>query len=239
MTPSLIKKAFTATGIWPPDPTPVLKKFTPATPEVSSSDEDSTSPISESDWLKIYSLIRQISKGERSRQVRRLQKTLHRLVVENKLLRDEIRGLIEELRSRGKKRKSYPLKHQENIDTPPHRGPVFWSPRKIRQARERWVEEQQRLDQEKLRKAKIKDLREQARLYKLKVTQEKRAAREAAKERRMKEKAEKAAERDRKKAERDAKKLSNSPKTVSARPQKPQIIAIVSVKSVLRMLQLL
>ena len=60
-------------------------------------------------------------------------------------------------------------------------------------------------------------MREQARLYKLKVTQEKRAAREAAKEVRMKEKAEKEAERARRKLNNNIKPLSNSPKTVSAR----------------------
>ncbi|KAI1669108.1 hypothetical protein L13192_06567 [Pyrenophora tritici-repentis] len=205
MTPELIKKAFTATGICPPDPTPVLKKFKPATPKVSSSDEDSTSPLSELDWVKIYSLIRHISRGERSRVVRRLNKTLHQLVVENRLLRNEIKGLTEELCRRGERQKSYPLKRRERLDTP-HGGAVFWSPRKLRQAREQWAEKQQKRDQEKLQKTRISELREQARLYKLKVTQEKRAAREAAKEVRMKEKAEKEAERARKKLNNNTKK---------------------------------
>ena len=49
MTPKLIKKAFTATGIYLPDLTPVLEKFKLATLEVSSSDEDSILPLSELD----------------------------------------------------------------------------------------------------------------------------------------------------------------------------------------------
>ncbi|KAI1507231.1 Tc5 transposase DNA-binding domain containing protein [Pyrenophora tritici-repentis] len=204
--PELIKKAFTATGIWPPNPVRVLKRFTCTTPEVVDEDEESTEPIDGSDWRRIYSLVVKVAKGERrSREVKRLRRTIHHLATQNTLLYKEVRGLLDRLSRKAHQQKSYPLKLQKNKDNY-HGGAIFWSPRKIREAKERRIQIEQQRDREALQKAEMKELRDQARLYKLRLAQEKRAEREAARERRMKEKAEKEAERARKKADRDSKK---------------------------------
>ncbi|KAF7577040.1 hypothetical protein PtrM4_012800 [Pyrenophora tritici-repentis] len=71
---------------------------------------------------------------------------------------------------------------------------------------ERRVVEEREKDELQLQKARRLELKEQARLYKLQVAQEKRVERERLKEVREKEKAEKMAERAREKAARDSQK---------------------------------
>ena len=201
-----IQKSFTATGIWPPDPTPILKRFSRDTPELSSSDESSTSVLSGSDWLKIKSLIRQTTRDKRSKEVKKLNRSLHHISTQNELLRHEIKGLKNALVTKKKQNKqSHPLDLQNNQDNY-HRGAVFWSPRKLRQAKERRVEQDREKDQLQLQKARRSELREQTRLDKLRVTQEKRVEREKKKAAKEKEQAKKTAERARKKADRDSKK---------------------------------
>ena len=132
-----IQKSFSATWIWPPDPTPILKRFSRNTPEVSSSDESSTSVLSGSDWLKIKSLIRKASKDESSKEVKKLNRSLHHISAQNEILRHEIKGLKNALVTKEKqKKKSHPLDLQNSQDNY-HRGAVFWSLRKLRQAKER------------------------------------------------------------------------------------------------------
>ncbi|KAF7574024.1 hypothetical protein PtrM4_056470 [Pyrenophora tritici-repentis] len=182
-----------ATGIWPPDPTPILKRFNRNTPEVSSSDESSASVLSGSDWRKIKALVNQTAADRTSKEVKKLHRSLHHISTQNELLRHEIKGLKEALNL------------QTNQDGY-HGGAVFWSPRKLRQARERRVVEEREKDELQLQKARRLELKEQARLYKLQVAQEKRVERERLKEVREKEKAEKMAERAREKAARDSQK---------------------------------
>jgi len=127
-----IQKSFTATGIWPPDPTPILKRFSRDTPEISSSDESSTSVLSGSDWIKIKSLIRETTKDERSKETKKLNRSLHHISIQNEILRHEIQGLKDALMTKKKqKKKSHPLDLQTDQDTY-HGGAVFWSPRKLR-----------------------------------------------------------------------------------------------------------
>ncbi|EDU43489.1 conserved hypothetical protein [Pyrenophora tritici-repentis Pt-1C-BFP] len=195
-----------ATGIWPPDPTPILKRFNRNTPKVSSSDESSASVLSGSDWRKIKALVNQTAADRTSKEVKKLHRSLYHISTQNELLRHEMKGLKEALSTKKKqKKKSYPLDLQTNQDGY-HGGAVFWSPRKLRQARERRVVEEREKDETQLQKARRLELKEQARLYKLQVAQEKRVERERLREVREKEKAEKMAERAREKAARDSQK---------------------------------
>lgn len=75
------------------------------------------------------------------------------------------------------KKKSHPLCLQENQDEY-HGGVFFCSPRKLRQAKERRAIEERKKDELQLRKAERSQLKEQARLYKLQVAQEKGVERE-------------------------------------------------------------
>ncbi|KAL7772999.1 hypothetical protein CFE70_002963 [Pyrenophora teres f. teres 0-1] len=115
------------------------------------------------------------------------------------ILRHEIKGLKNALVAKKKQqKKSYPLDLQNNEDE--YGGAVFWSPRKLRQAKERKAAEDNERSQLQLQKAEISKSKEQARLSKLQAAQDKRVEREKKKEAREKEKAEKAADRDSKNA---------------------------------------
>jgi hypothetical protein len=201
-TPTNVKKAFEATGIYPPNRDVILKRFIQ---EASSSDESSTSVLSGEDWLKIKSLISQTARDESSKEAKKLRRTLHHISVQNELLHYEIQGLKEALLVKKKhKKKSHTLQLNRQEDY--HGGAVFWSPRKVRQARDDNVVRQQEKQQQQLQKAEISQLREQARLYKLQQAQERRVERERAKEAREKEKAAKVAEKEAQKRARDAEK---------------------------------
>ena len=201
-----IQKSFTATGIWPPDPSPILKRFNRNTPEISSSDESSSSVLSGSDWLKIKSLIQETTSNKRSKEVKKLNRSLHHISVEVDILRHENMGLKEALSTKKEKRKkSHPLHLRENQGEY-HGGAVFCSPRKLRQAKERRAIEEREKDELRLQKAQRSQLKKQVRLYKLQVAQEKRVERERLKEVREKEKAEQVAERARQKADHDSRK---------------------------------
>jgi hypothetical protein len=151
-------------------------------------------------------LIRNTVKEEGSKEVKKLKRTIHHLSAQNDLLHYEIKGVKNALLTKKKQeKKSYTLDLQQREEEY-HEGAVFWSPRKVREARHRETVKEREKDELQLQKVQRAELKEQARLYKLQVDEEKRVEREAAKAAREKEKADKAAERDRKNAARDAEK---------------------------------
>lgn len=186
----------------------VLRSF--EVTEASMSQESSTSCYSGEDWLKVQSLIRSAVKDERSKESRKLGRSLHHLSVQNELLHHEMKGLKEALTTKKKHKKKHkkkqqvlPLQQREEY----HGGAVFWSPSKMREAefRQRVMEREEK--EEQLKKAEMKELKQSNKLYKEKLEQEKRVAREALKIEREKakaEKAEQAAERARQRAARTA-----------------------------------
>jgi len=132
-----IQKSFLATGIWPPNLTPILKRFSRNTPKVLSSDKSLTLVLSGLDWLKIKSLIRKVLKDKSSKEVKKLNRSLYHISAQNEILRHKIKGLKNALVTKEKqKKKSHPLDLQNSQDNY-HRGAVFWSLRKLRQAKER------------------------------------------------------------------------------------------------------
>ena len=193
-----ILKSFKATGISPCNPEVILKRFTETTPDKQGSRESSTSVLSGSDWRKLDRLVRSVVEDQSSKNAQKLSHSLHHISVQNELLRCEINGLKEALLAKEKhKKKSKPLDLQQRQEY--HGGAVFWSPRKVREARVRQCVKEQEDKEQKLQKAKTAESRKAAKQYKEKIAEEKRMAREAAKVAREKERAEKAAERAREK----------------------------------------
>jgi len=75
-------------------------------------------------------------KDESSKEARRLSRSLYHILVQNQLLHYEIQGLKEALVVKKKHKKhSKPLNLQQRQEY--HGGSVFWSPRKVREARVR------------------------------------------------------------------------------------------------------
>jgi hypothetical protein len=121
------------------------------------------------------------------KEVKQLIRSLHHFQVQNSLLEQENQGLRESLGIKEKRQK-----HGRTMElvqeSEQNGGAVLWSPRKLREAGERKEQREQVEEQEKLYKADIKKLKANNALYKKKIAEEKRVAKEIAKEEREKEK---------------------------------------------------
>ncbi|KAI1683457.1 DUF4670 multi-domain protein [Pyrenophora tritici-repentis] len=142
-------------------------------------------------------------------EARKLRLSVHHLSVQYELLKHKNEGLKEALQHKKKHRKKgKALNLQQRQEY--HGGSVFWSPRKLREARAREAVRERDETEEKLQKLRSKKQREEARLQRQDELEERRVERQRLKEMRELERAEKAAERARQK-ERDAAKAIQLP----------------------------
>ncbi|KAF2823132.1 hypothetical protein CC86DRAFT_265830, partial [Ophiobolus disseminans] len=126
-------------------------------------------------------------------RAQKLSQAFHSISVQKTLLEQEARGLKEALineRQRRKRGKALPLEAPEEYQG----GAVFWSPRKVKEARDRLQHQEAEEKQQQLQKAEAARLREVRRQAKAQAKQVRREARAEARIVREKEKAEKAAE---------------------------------------------
>lgn len=191
MIEKTIVKSVEATGISPPNPSVIVDRFTNTTPTRQESPESSTSTLSGDDWIRLERAVRSAVKGQSSKDAQRLSRSLHHIAVQNQLLRYELEGLEEALVvKKNQEKPTEPLVLQQRQE---YRGrSVVWSPRKVREARLRQSLKEREQKEQQLQKAETAGLKKAAQLYKLKIAEEKRVARQVAKVAREKEKAEKA-----------------------------------------------
>jgi hypothetical protein len=150
-------------------------------------------------------LVRSAVRDNAIQDARKLSASLHHLQVENKLLHDENEGLIEALKVKKKhKKKSKVLDLQQREEY--HGGAIFWSPRKLREAHTRHSLKEQDERERKFQKLQDRAGREAAAIYKQKVAEEKRVAREAAKRERERVRAERAEQVAERRRQREAQK---------------------------------
>lgn len=219
-TEKTILKSFEATGIWPIDPKVVLERFTKTTLDEQESRESSASRLSESDWRKMRELIRVAIKEGAEDEAKKLSLRLHRLQVQNELLRYENEGLKESLVTKKKHDKhSKPLDLQQREEY--HGGAVFWSPGRVREARTRQTIKEREEKEEQHQKSQRKEQQRLEKERKEREKQEKREGREAAKAVKEKEKADLTAERERKKQENNANKASQTSHLGKRKASKP------------------
>jgi hypothetical protein len=86
---STILSSFRATGISPPDPDPILDRFT----QGEESGNSSSSGLSDHDWRKMDRLIQLAVKDQGSQDTKKLRQSLHHLSVQNELLKHEMDGI--------------------------------------------------------------------------------------------------------------------------------------------------
>jgi len=200
--PPLIQKSFEVTGIYPPNPDVVLKKFAK---EASDSDSGN-SVLSGSDWLKLKSIVRREVKDQNSKDVKKLQRSLHHIAAQNTLLHDEIKGLKRSLLIKERRKKqSFTLELDEDHEY--HGGAVLWSPRSVQRARDRRASQQQQAELEKLQKAKQAEIKKAARDCEAQLKAVKRVERERRAEEKRKEEAEKLAKKQHRELINNTKKL--------------------------------
>jgi type IV secretory pathway VirB10-like protein len=145
--------------------------------------------------------------------VKRLRQVIHSNSVQNTVLKDEIVKLREALvNERTRRKRGKPLLLQKPKED--YGGAVFWSPRKVKEARDGQQLQEREQEEPQHQKAETNMLREEARQAKLREKDMRRQARAAARLVREKEKAEKAAEQaSRAAARRTAKRLQQTLKT--------------------------
>ena len=148
-------------------------------------------------------IVKRQVKDESNKEVQQLIEAIHALSARIELLAHQNQGLQECILHQKKHlKRGKPLDLQQRKEY--HGGSVFWSPRKVREARvRRTVVEREKVEQQ-LQKSQTDELRRANKLYNEKIAQQKREARETAKAVREKAKAEKAAEKEHQQQARDA-----------------------------------
>jgi hypothetical protein len=171
-----ILKAFEATGPSPFNPEVILKRFHQPAQSGQSSDSDS-SALNASNWREIERLLRQVVADRSDPQAQKLSRAFHRISVQKSLLIHEAQGLRQALinkRTRRKQGKALPLRADEEY----HSRAIFYSPEKVKDARDRLhqqelEEEQQRL--QKVGKARDRENQRQAKAHNIRVRRKARA----------------------------------------------------------------
>jgi hypothetical protein len=193
-TTETILKSFEATGIWPMEPEVILKRFERESSREQGEGEAGPSALKASDWRHMERLVRSAVRDTTAEDSKLLSQTLHSLAAQNELLHHENKGLREALTvKRRHKKRGKPLDLQQREEY--HGGAVFWSPRKLREARAREAVVQHQEHEEQLAKANRKELQAAAKLLREQEAEERRVARERAKVVRDRMKAEQAAAR--------------------------------------------
>ena len=209
-----ILSAFAATGISPLNPTVILSRFSDVPKQLlrPSLSGSASSRFSASDWQRVERLLQKYSGDNDPQLVEKLRAALHQMSVENTLLKIEnkhLRAALGNEKKRRKRGKALLLEPPEDY----HGGAVFWSPTKIQQARDRQM--QKDLDEVELQHQKSEAIkqREQQKIAKAELMEERRLQRFEAKQLREQKAAEKAAAREENKLARQLKRqLQNDTK---------------------------
>jgi transcriptional regulator with XRE-family HTH domain len=210
-----ISKAFEATGIHPLNRDRILNRFAPKPAEDTTT---ASTPLQHPPGTDSRTILRQFDRvvgDKQSAEVRALRHVIHHLAIDNELLRDENKGLIESLsikKRQDKKSKALDLVKPTLDDWG---GARWYSPRSFAEARHRERILQDTQHQEKLEKARIKELKKANKLYNNKIAEQKRVAAAQAKEVRDRERAEeRAAINARKEQRRKDKEARNAQNTI-------------------------
>ncbi|KAF1357495.1 hypothetical protein EJ07DRAFT_128008, partial [Lizonia empirigonia] len=206
-----------ATGIFPPNASVILDKFTTTTPERAATPPHQTAPaavIGEPPWLKAKTLLRAAVVENDEAAGRELMQYIHHLSVQNQLLEHQLQGAKEALSEKGKmkgKQKVLPL-YAHTLEW--HGGARWWSPsskaeadareaayeayaaeQEAAKATERELKKTKKLlkdkrdEQARVRRAREKDAREKARIQERKEIDARKAERARLMEQKDREKA--------------------------------------------------
>jgi hypothetical protein len=135
MTQDNILKSFQATGVWPMDADVILQRFNN---RISEQDKDSKlGQHGDGDsWRELRKIFDAAVADKAKVEAQRLEASLRSLQTKNELLHHENDGLTRALEAKKKhKTKSKTMDLQQRKEY--HGGTVFWSPRKLREARAR------------------------------------------------------------------------------------------------------
>jgi hypothetical protein len=181
-------------GLSPFDPEVILKRLNTRQPTPGSSSDSDSSALSASDWRKIRQLVNRAVADRDQKKISKLNQTIHQISVQKSLLEHEVQGLRQALaneRLRRRRGKALPLDQGEEY----HGGAIFWSPRKVKEARDRLQQQELEEEQQQLQKADRARIRENQKQAKAQAIEAGRKARAEARISRQAEKAREAADR--------------------------------------------
>jgi hypothetical protein len=159
-----VRKSFETTGIIPMNAEVVLKRFNKQ-PSGQENNLRITAEGNQSSWRELHHLLDNAVKDGGGKSQEAVSSALHSLQVKNELLHHENKGLRNALTTKKKhKKKSNTMDLQQRKEY--QSSAVFWSPRKVREARVREGVKQQEAEEEKLQKSCCKELKAAAALYK-------------------------------------------------------------------------
>jgi hypothetical protein len=154
-----ILKAFEATGLSPFNSEVIVKRFNI---DSSSSSDSESSALSASNWRKTEGLLRQVLKDRGDNRAQKLSQAFHQISTQKTLLEHEVKPLRKALINEKMRRKrGKPLLLEEPEEY--HGGAVFWSPRKVKEARDRRQLKEREEEQLQHQKAEANRHREEAR----------------------------------------------------------------------------
>jgi hypothetical protein len=162
LSASNIESAWKSVGLWPWNPEIVLTRFTKEEDQRPSSSESLHSILWAEDWRKIERLVEQVISDVYDQNSKKLSSTMHYLSTENILLKLRCEGLENALQNKQKKRKrGKPL--ISDFRAPEDGYAVFYSPKRIQQARDLQIEKEKAIqlakpskEEEKLRRQREK-----------------------------------------------------------------------------------
>jgi hypothetical protein len=184
-------KSFESTGIWPMEKDVILKRFRSWTPD--EADQPKSSPVlADEDWRRMRTLVEDVVREGEEKSAKKITLSLHHLQVQNDLLLHENEAYVRlSPQKRSTRRRAIDLQQRQEF----HSRAVFWSPRKVNEARFRERIRKREEEEELSQKANNKHMREQAALWTKNQKEDRRVERERLKVKREREKERKAAER--------------------------------------------
>ncbi|RMZ66343.1 pogo transposable [Pyrenophora seminiperda CCB06] len=224
-----ILSSFRATGVAPPNANVVLQRFKTTTLEQDKGLQVRKHGDGDT-WKQLRNLFDVVAKDIPKVEAKQLSSSLHSLQVQNELLHHENKGLRTALSTKHKhKKKSKPLDLQQRKEY--HGGAVFWSPRKVREARARDAVKQREAEAEKLQKTEARELKAAATLYNKKRAEEAKAERQRTTEARKREREVKAQERAAARAQKQQEKEAATAQKLSQQANKGKRTASQSATS--------
>ncbi|KAI9034731.1 uncharacterized protein KD926_006352 [Aspergillus affinis] len=185
-----IASSWKSVGVWPLNPDIVLSRFNRNDDNRPSSSESSRSVLSAEDWRKIERLLKHAVVDLYDQNAKKLSSTMHHLSTENIILKLRCQGLEEALQLEKKKRqRGKPLLFE--LRAPEDGFAVFYSPKKIQQARDLQAEKDEALQLAKASREEERLRKQQEKKNKRLLIEERKRIRASNKEIRLREAEEK------------------------------------------------
>jgi hypothetical protein len=143
------------------DPEFILQRFTEKKDSRSSTSESSRSTLQAEDWRKIERLLNRVVADTYDKNTKKLSSTMHHLSTEKDLLKLRCQGLESALQDEKKKHQRGKAL-QFDILPPENGGAVFYSPRKVQQARDLHKQKDETIQLAKVSNVEEKIRRQQA-----------------------------------------------------------------------------